>query len=235
MKRISLSVLVDNDLRWETVGKKLNRVLVPPSVEKLKTIRELVGGIAGLSTERGDVLVVESLPFESTLSSEPPSNAPVSAPAIDPRIPKWLAPLLSDGKSFAVAAAAGAVMVLILFGLLFLLLGKGKSKKPGVKLPTELPGAVAATQAVATTTAAADSGPSSPLSVKTEAERLRAREEAQQRLDEQLADQMDMSAVSTQKGEYLVKNLRENIKKDSNGVTNVLRNWISEKQTSETM
>ena len=64
VKRISLSVLVDNDLKWEGAGKKLKRVLVPPTAEKLKTIRDLVSGIAGLSTERGDLLVVETLPFE---------------------------------------------------------------------------------------------------------------------------------------------------------------------------
>ncbi len=131
IKRVSLSVLVDNELRWEGAGKKLKRVLVPPTPEKLKTIRELVSGIAGLSTERGDLLVVETLPFESTLSSEPPSDAPLTTPAMDPRVPKWLAPVLSDGRTFVIAAAVGATVVMLLFGMLFLLLRKGKKSNCG--------------------------------------------------------------------------------------------------------
>jgi len=222
VKRISLSVLVDNDLRWEGAGKKLKRVLVPPSPEKLKTIRELVTGIAGLNTERGDLLVVETLPFESTLSSEPPSDSASGLPSVDPRIPKWLAPMLTDGRSFIIAAIVGGTVVLLLFGLLFLLLRKGK-KKPSVQIPTALPGTSAA------------SGPSlanEPAS--TDAQRLEAREEAQRKLDQELMNQLQLAGGPTKKSEVLVKHLRDTIQKDSADSTNVLRTWLSERAGAET-
>ena len=38
VKRISLSVLVDQGLRWEGRGAKAKRILIPPSQDKLKSI-----------------------------------------------------------------------------------------------------------------------------------------------------------------------------------------------------
>lgn len=72
IKHVSVSVLVDQSVRWEGQGTQMKRVLVPPSPEQLKTIRDLVAGVAAISPERGDRLIVETLPFESTLTAEPP-------------------------------------------------------------------------------------------------------------------------------------------------------------------
>src|ERR1035438_5229603 len=69
VKRMSLAVLVDQGVRWE--GKQ--RVLVPPAPETLKTIKDLVAGVTGFNAERGDQLIVETLPFESSLNGEPPA------------------------------------------------------------------------------------------------------------------------------------------------------------------
>jgi len=56
VKRVSLSILLDQGVRWQ--GKE--RVLVPPSPEMMKTIREVVaGGLASTKTVE-DSLVVES-------------------------------------------------------------------------------------------------------------------------------------------------------------------------------
>ena len=222
VKRISLSVLVDHDLKWEGVGKKMKRTLVPPSPEKLKTIRDVVSGIAGLSTERGDLLVVETLPFESTLSAEPPSpDLGPGAPVLDPRIPKWLAPLLADGKSFLVAAIVGGVMVLFLFGLLFLLLRK--KKKPSVQIPVALPGA-----------ATERPGPSLPAeTVPQHADRVEIRSAAQGQLEEEIANYLTAAVPTTKKAEVLVNHLRETIKKDSSNTVNVVRTWLSEKAGAE--
>src|SRR3954452_9102357 len=70
VKRISASLLLDQDVRWEGSGKNMKRVLAPPSPERLKAITEVVSGILGLQTDRGDRLVIESLPFEQTLLAE---------------------------------------------------------------------------------------------------------------------------------------------------------------------
>src|ERR1035438_7315858 len=82
LKRVSVSLPLDQDVRWEGRPPHLQQVLVPPSAEKLKTIRDLVAGVVSLKAERGDQLIVETLPFEATLRSEPPSPAaPASGPA----------------------------------------------------------------------------------------------------------------------------------------------------------
>lgn len=72
IKRISVSVLLDNDVRWEGEGKARNRVLIPPPPERVKVIQDLVAGAIGFSQDRGDKIVVEALPFDLTLRGEPP-------------------------------------------------------------------------------------------------------------------------------------------------------------------
>ena len=66
-------MLVDQEVTWEKDKNAFKRVLVPPSPEKLKVIRDLVAGITGFTAERGDQLVIETLPFETTLLLEPPA------------------------------------------------------------------------------------------------------------------------------------------------------------------
>ena len=78
-------VLIDHDLRWEGAAPNPKRVLVPPSPARMKVIHDLVAAASGFDSERGDQLIVESLPFESTLNMDPPSPA---VPA-----PKKLTPL----------------------------------------------------------------------------------------------------------------------------------------------
>src|ERR1019366_5383384 len=81
IRRMSLAVLVDQSVHWEGEGANKHRVLVPPAPETLKIIKDLVAGIAGLDVKRGDQLIVETLPFESSLNSElPKSPKPVPVP-----------------------------------------------------------------------------------------------------------------------------------------------------------
>src|SRR5205809_5513568 len=55
VKRLSVSVLVDQGVRWE----KQQQVLVPPTPEKMKMIHDLVAGVIGFNAARGDQLTVE--------------------------------------------------------------------------------------------------------------------------------------------------------------------------------
>ena len=105
VKRLSLAVLVDHAVGWEGTGKQRHRVLVPPAPETLKAIRDLVAGVAGLSTDRGDQLTVETLPFESTLHPEgeeeaPSTRAPEPGPARSPA-PRWLEMLRDPSPHFS--------------------------------------------------------------------------------------------------------------------------------------
>lgn len=57
------------------------RIVEPPPPERLKATRDLIAaGVVGLQPERGDQLIVEALPFESTLTFEPPPVPVVAAP-----------------------------------------------------------------------------------------------------------------------------------------------------------
>jgi flagellar M-ring protein FliF len=77
IKRVSAAVLLDQSVRWEGSPDKMRRVLEPPSAESMRAIKELVAAAIGFTPARGDQLVVESLPFESTLQQPPPSAPPV--------------------------------------------------------------------------------------------------------------------------------------------------------------
>jgi flagellar biosynthesis/type III secretory pathway M-ring protein FliF/YscJ len=68
-----------------------------------------VAAAAGLDTQRGDQLIVESLPFESTLNLDPPvSNAPVTQT-------KPLTPLeqLKNDPKMMIGLGVGALVVLL--------------------------------------------------------------------------------------------------------------------------
>jgi flagellar M-ring protein FliF len=117
VRKMSLSVLVDQDLTWQRDKNTYQRVLQPPSPEKLKIIRDLVAGVTGFSEERGDQLVIETLPFESTLMLEPP--AVPGAPATGfPSSPKGFA-ITWDRKTMYVAGgtAAGVIMISLIGGM----------------------------------------------------------------------------------------------------------------------
>src|SRR5207237_1086734 len=75
VKRMSLAVLLDQNIHWEGKGATAKRILEPPSPEKIKTLRDLVAAAAGFSETRGAQLTVETLAFESTLGIEPPADS----------------------------------------------------------------------------------------------------------------------------------------------------------------
>src|SRR3954453_2017089 len=56
LRKMSLAVLVDQELTWAPEKNGFRRVLAPPSPEKLKVLHDLVAGITGFNAERGDQL-----------------------------------------------------------------------------------------------------------------------------------------------------------------------------------
>ncbi len=123
IERLSVSVLLDYDVQWQ--GAK--RILNPPSADRLKVIHDLVAAAAGLNMERGDQLIVESLPFESTLNLEAPvSDTPgAGAPAAKLTL---LEQLKKDPKMMV--GVAGLVVVVL--GGAFFAISKMKSPKAKV-------------------------------------------------------------------------------------------------------
>jgi flagellar M-ring protein FliF len=125
VKRISASLLLDQDVRWDGNGKNMKRTLVPPSPERLKAINDVVAGVLGLQTDRGDRLVIESLPFEQTLLAENISSpqAQDKKPANNPK--DQLNNLMHDKRVLIGAGVGGAAVIA---GLLFLFLRSRKKK-----------------------------------------------------------------------------------------------------------
>jgi len=121
IKRLSVSVLIDQEVHFEGTGAQAKRVLTAPTPERLKVIHDLAAAAVGLNTERGDQIIVESLPFESTVNLEPPgAGAPATqTPALSP-----IEQLKKNPKMLIGAAAGAAVVLAGLFFLIFKMLKK---------------------------------------------------------------------------------------------------------------
>ncbi len=133
VRRMSLAVLVDQTVRWEGEGSAQHRVLSPPSPETLKTIKDLVGAVTGLNEQRGDQLIVETLPFESSLNAAPPKpQKPVSAPV---KPPAWLEFATKYRDLWAPASLGLAILLFLARGLFGI---KRHSPAGDVGMPAEL-------------------------------------------------------------------------------------------------
>lgn len=221
VKRLSISVLLDQSIRWEGTGPKAKRILEPPSPEKLKVIRDLVAGAAGLQTDRGDQLIVESLAFENTLSSEPPPAPaiPGARPQPEERMPVWLASLLTLPKPVLIGVGVGAGLVLLL-GVVWMWRGKGRKRA----------------------SAAASRQPTQPALTQAEQHQLEA-DQIRKQLEGQIAGQQALKerqeletlasikvpTVTTQKSEVLSKHLAAETKKDPQAIAHIMRTWLSER------
>src|SRR6266478_2152760 len=127
VKRMSLAVLLVQNVRWEGKGAKVKKIIEPPSAEKIKTIRGLVAAATGFSETRGDQLTVETLPFESTLGAEPPSDlVPVVAPPPNP-LPKWLQKYVKDMSTGMLIGIGVAALIILVAPILLLRMRRRKS------------------------------------------------------------------------------------------------------------
>jgi flagellar M-ring protein FliF len=139
IRRMSLSVLVGQPAHWEGAGKTRRRVVVPPSPETLKTIRDLVSGVTGFSTERGDQLIVETLPFESSVEAADPgllSSGSTTKPATGPA---WLESLAKYQNTLMVAVGL-LTGFFILFRVAMSFTSRGR-KQGKIEVSRELPAA----------------------------------------------------------------------------------------------
>ena len=215
VSRLSLSVLVDHDLKWQ--GAK--RILEPPSADKLKVIHDLVAAAVGFDMERGDQLVVEAFPFEATLTAEPPlAAAPATNPAPGLPLPPWLQKLMATKNFLLIASIGGGAMLLLVLGAALLLL-KGRKKR---KIAVD-----AAKAALAGAKAKELAGPTS--------------EDMQRNLETQMAEQQALHAkqeaealmklkipdVSTKKTQVLAKHITAEAKKDPALMAQVVRSWLN--------
>jgi flagellar M-ring protein FliF len=207
LKRVSVSVLLDQDVRWEKQGASMRRVLEPPAPDKIKAIHDLVAAMVNLQPDRGDQVLVESLPFESTLKAEPPAGSGA------PQRPSPAAPFQIDRKLLMLGGGALALL-LILAVFLFMLFRKKKRT------------AAAAAEAARQLAAADQAQIEADEQMRAQ---IAAHQTAQDRIEAAMLEKLKLPMPKTEKAEVLSKHLREIVKKDVEIPVEVLRRWIADR------
>jgi flagellar M-ring protein FliF len=216
VRRMSLSVLVDQNLRWEGRGPKARRILEPPSQAKLKSIRDLVAAATGFIETRGDQLIVETLPFESTLGVEPPGELVPAAPpdASIKGLPPWLQKYV-NGMPLGMLIGGGlAIGIMAIAPIVVLLMRRRRKPKEGeVAAGRELPAGAAAGAAEATF-----------------ADQLASRAANQERLDAEALLALKFPPPGTKKSDILTKHLKRSVQQDPAVSAQLLRTWLHENE-----
>ncbi len=238
IRRLTVSAVIDQTVRWEGTGAKAKRTLEPPSQETMQKVRDLVAAVVGFNEQRGDQIVVQSLPFDSTLRTAVPPADPL--PAKQPGQPnpvgleKWLADRNIKVNPVILMGTAGGLGLVLLGAVVFLL---RRRKRKGVKsggkgdLATqgELPDTDAAHHAKLPAVAPG-SGLPAPHGEKSQSV-LAPEQEAQQLAAERdVLSALQLPELTTKKSEVLIKHITELAKRDSIGTAHLVRAWLLEKE-----
>jgi flagellar M-ring protein FliF len=213
LKRVSVAVLLDQNVRWEGKGALAKAVFTPPSPETIKAVHDIVAGITGFSEQRGDQIVVETLPFQST-TVQPTPAVPVTGKPVAKETGwrEWL----HDTHILIAAGAGGALVLILVVGVLML-----KRKRPKTA-PVTSEGA----------RPAVPPGPAAPIlppaeNATTLQDVLAARALEQASADKAALAGFKVPIVTSRKSDVLVKELRQTAKKDASVEAAVLQTWIS--------
>jgi flagellar M-ring protein FliF len=223
VKRMSIAVLVDQTVRWEGLGLKAKRIIDPPAPEKLKTIHDIVAGIAGFQQERGDQLIVETLPFESTLSITPPP-APEALPSA-PETPRptnyqnWL-PLFMRKPNMLIYLGVGVGLLFALATITAIRMRRKKAQRAAA-----LEKALHASQ---TGASVPEGTPAENLRKQLE-EKIAEHSTLKEKQEADALSALKHPQVKTQKTEVLTKHLSSETKKDPQAMAHILRAWLNEK------
>lgn len=212
VKRLSVSVLIDQDAHWEGTGAAAKLIMVPPTADRLKVIHDLVAAATGLNTERGDQLIVESLPFESTLNLDPPATQDAAKAAAAAKKLTLVEQLKSDPKMLI---GAGGIVIVILGGLFFV----ARSVKGSKGNPVQ-----------AQATPSLPRGPDGAPQAGTQLVRPSASSEGDAWIPAS-STPSSLPALPAGKIEVLTKQLKETAQKDAEICAGVLRGWLKEERT----
>ena len=202
IKRISASLLLDQEVRWEGQGKNRKRVIVPPTPEQIKKINDIVAGVLGLDAQRGDHLVVESLPFEQTLLAEAAPD-PMARTVENPK--SGNVDLLHDKRIWI---GAGAGFAVLLAGAFFLL--KRKRKTLEIQQAAALPQASDLT-----------------AEVRDSVQLSEAAEENKRPLELAAEPLLQLPPMS-KRIEALKEHIKESVKREPEMAAEILRGWLVE-------
>ncbi|MCZ2150491.1 MAG: flagellar M-ring protein FliF [Bryobacterales bacterium] len=238
IRRLSVSTIVDQNVRWEGTGKKAKRMIDPPSDETLKKVRDLVAGAIGFNQERGDQIVVQTLPFESTLHASPPPDplAPPSPGKPDGNssgFERWLAEKNIRVSPMILYGVAGGLLLLLLGRGYFLFAGRSRT---AAKASAELAAGELAEgdglHGQEHKLPASTEGPSpeeGTLEQKLE-KQLADRESARLKAEMEVLNSLQTPSLTTRKSEVLVKHIAEQAKRDPVMIAQIVRTWLQDKE-----
>lgn len=213
IKRLSVSVLVDQDVRWEGAGKDAKRVVVPPPPEKLKVVRDVLAGSIGYREDRGDLILVESLPFDASHPA-PPAAEPERKPQPQGiQLPGWLTGIL--GKAPLHVWLGAGLCLLISAGVgLFWFFRQRKRVEPEAVIEPQRPAL-----------------PPDEHQKEFEHKALAAIAENQAELERQENEILSTLRLppTTKKSEVLKKHLADQAIKDPAAVAHLVRTWLGDK------
>lgn len=220
LRRVSVAVLLDQDVRWEGSGAKARRVLEVPAPERLKVVRDVIAGVVGFQQERGDQILVESLPFDATLHASPPDSvqgggaAPANPGMI--LIPGWLQPYLSGAPPAVWLGAIAALGVVVIVALAWAGRRLFRRNSPS---PDTRPLAQVALNPAA-----------KPDELETKAmAQLAANEASRARAEEQMLASLQLPP-NTKKTEVLRKQIADSAKRDPQATAQLIRSWLNEQE-----
>ncbi len=211
IRRMSVSVLVDQDVRWQMTGKgaaaHAQRIIDPPSADRLKTVQAVVAAAAGVNTNRGDLLSVETQPFEATLMAEPPGS---------------VTPPKSQGGSGAarkfspVMIGSAAGVLLLLGGLGFVFYRKNKATQARIaEMQKQL--------------AAAEEPQKSRVGERELTGGQKSVDGATQQSSLESATEMfQLKPIGVTKVEVLAKQVHDQVAKDPAALARIVRSWLKE-------
>lgn len=249
VKRLSASVLLDHTVRMD--GTK--RIVEPPSPERLRAIKDIVSAAVGFQQERGDQIIVESLPFENTRNL--PAETPVAAKPVRQRlqlpaaIPEWLRIPLEGHLNWMVEQSwVPPVLIVLTLGVLYAIyrvlrliggafgsvagkvvkklpVGKKKGQHVDVILDGEAiePGTPRA-QIEGATGSDRDETTFKPLD-----QQLRERDQLQEKMTQDAMNQLELPKAVVRRGEVLTRHVIELVARDSDGAANLIRTWMEGK------
>jgi flagellar M-ring protein FliF len=204
VKRVTVAVLLDQEMKWEKKGASYSRTFIAPLPEKITVIKNLVTNIAGINAARGDQVTVETLPFDGSIREDRPDapSAHGSLPAGQDKAPWYLK---KDPKIIAGAAAGGVLII----GAGIWLVTRGRRQRVNV------------TETVAAL------NPAAPQQLAAEV--LPGAEDAAA-AEQKLIDSLKAPMLSATKGEALTKYLRQEVRKDPAAATQLLRTWLLDEE-----
>jgi flagellar M-ring protein FliF len=200
IKRISAALLLDQEVEWQGKAPNRKRVAIPAKPETIKAIHDVVAGVLGVMPDRGDQLVIESLPFEQTHALEElPTDAAKPAPGANGPFAK----LLADRR---VLAGAGGALLLAIAAVVFIFMRSRKKTKVTVDKA-----------GVAELSAGARVGGAGAVAMP----------ETAGQIPEQALTKGQLPAI-TSKAQIMLGQIQESVNKDPVFAANIVRGWLEE-------